>query len=203
MGRAERGDGLILEGDRGLKGGGKTLGEHKNVLMVAHAASVIALVRVLTGEWDMPLRVGCCSLSLLVPMRDGLSSNEPSASNSLIQGNTRPGAWSLFLPADASFLPNGSERDWGFADIEVAHGEVVHDNGEGGADRSGHELETKGEGEAKTIGENESETDGGLGSHMARWFPQEVKEWLESDVRRYEADFQQWGREKDAAGSKL
>lgn len=36
--------------------------------------------------------------------------------------------------ADASFLPNGPERDWGFADIEISEGEVVHDLGEQGTE---------------------------------------------------------------------
>ncbi|KAI6031795.1 histidine phosphatase superfamily [Pisolithus microcarpus] len=50
--------------------------KHKCILLVSHAATVIALCRGLLAQPDMPLRVGCCSLSdpgtvgIMAPARD-------------------------------------------------------------------------------------------------------------------------------------
>lgn len=122
------------------------LGRHKNILLVGHAASVITLARELSGERDLALRVGCCSLSILVPKEGAKrftyrlpsASGPPSLSSSptqqLTEGNALLGEWDLTLNASADFLPNGIERDWGFEDIEVDSGEVISDFGEKGTE---------------------------------------------------------------------
>lgn len=123
------------------------LGKHKNVLFMAHAASIIALTRELVGSRRLAMRVGCCSLTTLVPKPSAELWSPPRASipsTSESKGVPLTGQWQFLRHphddiaspscADASFLPNGPERDWGFADIEVSEGEVVNDVGESGAD---------------------------------------------------------------------
>jgi transcription factor C subunit 7 len=77
--------------------------EHKRILLVSHAATVITLVRALGGDRQMPVRIGCCSLSEAV-LKDG--------------------KWELGKIADGAHLEKGASRDWGFEDIEIAHGKV-------------------------------------------------------------------------------
>lgn len=121
------------------------LGRHKNILLVGHAASVITLARELSGERDLALRVGCCSLSILVPKPGAkrftyrlppasASSPTPMPHATHTEGNALLGEWELTLNASADFLPNGIERDWGFEDIEVDSGEVISDFGEKGTE---------------------------------------------------------------------
>lgn len=99
-------------------------GRHKNVLLVGHAASVITLTRELAGEKDMPIRVGCCSVTTLVPKTDAKRSG-----NGVGGGNALVGQWDVTIKAGAEFLKGGVERDWGFEDIEVEEGRVVNDQG--------------------------------------------------------------------------
>jgi transcription factor C subunit 7 len=116
------------------------IGRHKNILFVGHAASVIAIARELAGDRHLSMRVGCCSLSILVPKPDAKRSHYPSTPSLSLSlkdgdratGNVGVGQWELVQSAAADFLPNGAERDWGFEDIEVQAGEVVNDMGEPG-----------------------------------------------------------------------
>lgn len=119
------------------------LGRHKNILLVGHAASVITLARELSGERDLALRVGCCSLSILVPKAGAKrftyrlpsgSASSPTPHATHTEGNALLGEWDLTLNASADFLPNGIERDWGFEDIEIDSGEVISDFGEKGTE---------------------------------------------------------------------
>ena len=57
----------------------------------------------------MPLRPGCCSLSVL-EKKEGVSG---------VLGN-----WQPKLLADGSHMAGGSTRDWGFEDIVIADGKV-------------------------------------------------------------------------------
>ncbi|KAJ3479925.1 hypothetical protein NLI96_g8707 [Meripilus lineatus] len=41
-------------------------GEHERILLISHAATIIALTRELLGDRDLPLRVGCCSVTHMV-----------------------------------------------------------------------------------------------------------------------------------------
>lgn len=77
--------------------------QHTKVLLVSHAATVITLVRTLAGDRTMPVRIGCCSLS---------------------EGIRKDGKWELGKVADGAHLEKGASRDWGFEDIEIAHGKA-------------------------------------------------------------------------------
>jgi transcription factor C subunit 7 len=88
----------------------------KRILVVSHAATVIALARALAKDRALPMRAGCCSLTKFVKWTDGGE------------------GWQLVLSADGGHLTGGSTRDWGFEDIEIEHGQVVHDDGEPGTE---------------------------------------------------------------------
>lgn len=88
----------------------KFAGEHKRILLVSHAATVIALSRELLGDRKLPLRVGCCTLCEMVK-KDG---DAPLL-----------GGWETTKKlADGSHMKGGAEREWGFEDIEIAEGKV-------------------------------------------------------------------------------
>ncbi|KAJ6519873.1 histidine phosphatase superfamily [Mycena sanguinolenta] len=95
------------------------------VLLVSHAATVIALTRALVGDPALPLRVGCCSLTEVVRKRDVI----PIC-----------GGWEAKLVADGAHLKEGTSRDWGFEDILIAHGKVVEDPGIAGTEHEKDEL---------------------------------------------------------------
>ncbi|KAK0506153.1 hypothetical protein EDD18DRAFT_19635 [Armillaria luteobubalina] len=90
----------------------------ERLLIVSHAATIAALVRLLSEERDMPVRIGCCSLSQFHK-----------------NGNT----WTRVKTADGSHLSGGSLRDWGFQDIEVDNGRVVNDPGVPGSENEKNE----------------------------------------------------------------
>lgn len=71
---------------------------------MSHAATVIALARELAGDKEMPMRVGCCTLSEF-RRKDG-------------------GGWDMKMKAEAEFLTGGVQRDWGLEDIRIADGKV-------------------------------------------------------------------------------
>ncbi|KAF8711063.1 Phosphoglycerate mutase-like protein, partial [Rhizoctonia solani] len=91
-----------------------TLSKHKSILLVSHAATCAALVRHLVNDRELPIRVGTCTLSIL--KRNNNSSDGPKW---IPQGTL----------AGADFLPGGVERDWGFEDAIIKHGEVIGDPG--------------------------------------------------------------------------
>ena len=82
--------------------------EHKHILLISHAATIIALTRELVGDRKLPLRAGCCSLSHVT--------KKPDATQVLA-------GWEARLLADGSHLKEGASRDWGFEDV------VIGDNG--------------------------------------------------------------------------
>ncbi|KAI0068351.1 phosphoglycerate mutase-like protein [Artomyces pyxidatus] len=98
-------------------------GAHKHILLVSHAATVITLARELVGDRSLPLRIPCCSLTI--------TEKKPDAEKVL-------GAWEARLLADGSHLKEGSQRDWGFEDIQIADGKVINDHGIPGTE---HELD--------------------------------------------------------------
>lgn len=71
---------------------------------MSHAAPIITLVRSLVGDRQLPLLVGCCSLSELVQERGG--------------------GWKPIKLADTTHLDKGPLREWGFDYIEIEAGEV-------------------------------------------------------------------------------
>jgi len=94
-------------------------GLHKRVVLMGHAATVITLARALTADRNLPVRVGCCSVTELV--------RAPDAERML-------GGWKVRRLNDGTFLKDGAGRDWGFEDIEIADGKVVQDIGEPGTE---------------------------------------------------------------------
>ncbi|KAI0044931.1 phosphoglycerate mutase-like protein [Auriscalpium vulgare] len=85
-------------------------GAHKRVLLCSHAATAIALTRELLGDRTIPLRIACCSLTI-VHKKDG--------------EKRVLGAWTPNLVADASHLKDGNQRAWGFEDIEISASKIV------------------------------------------------------------------------------
>jgi len=104
------GEELVEESDAGFGG-------HSRILFMVHAASAITLVRELVGNRHLPIRVGCCSLTALIPR----SITTPSTPQ---EPNETPGLgkWDMIVEADAHFLDGGVERDWGFEDVEGVEG---------------------------------------------------------------------------------
>ncbi|KZT74663.1 phosphoglycerate mutase-like protein [Daedalea quercina L-15889] len=94
--------------------------KHERILLVSHAAPIIALARELLGDRRLPLRVGCCTVSEFTP-RPG--------------GSTDVGAWQAKRLADGSLLKEGALRDWGFEDIQIANGKVIQDPGQPGTEK--------------------------------------------------------------------
>ncbi|EJU01884.1 phosphoglycerate mutase-like protein [Dacryopinax primogenitus] len=82
------------------------------MLLVTHAATAIALIRGLARDPDLPVRVGCCTITTF--RRHGVINWHPIGDL-----------------ASAAHLSNGVERDWGFEDVSLFNGEVVEDEGEG------------------------------------------------------------------------
>ncbi|KAL0951121.1 hypothetical protein HGRIS_007857 [Hohenbuehelia grisea] len=99
---------------------------HARLLLVSHAATVITLARSLKGDPELPLRVGCCSLTDFV---------RPAGGDTFESGRRVLGAWEARKLADGAHLKQGSSREWGFEDIEVDHGKVVPDPGVPGTEQ--------------------------------------------------------------------
>jgi len=87
---------------------------HKRIILVSHAATIIALARELLGDRSLPLRVGCCTITE-VAREEGRTDVR--------------GAWQPLRLANGDHLADGSSRDWGFEDIQIANGQVVEDDG--------------------------------------------------------------------------
>jgi len=83
--------------------------QHERILLMSHAAPIITLVRSLVGDRQLPLLVGCCSLSELVQESGG-----------------GVGSWKPIKLADTTHLDKGPLREWGFDYVEIEAGEVCH-----------------------------------------------------------------------------
>lgn len=84
-------------------------GQHKRVLLVSHAATVIALTRELLADREMPLKVGCCTVTELA--------RKPGEPEVL-------GGWDVKRLADGSHLKEGVQREWGFENAIIRDGKV-------------------------------------------------------------------------------
>ena len=93
--------------------------KHQRILLVSHAATAIALARELVGNRELPLRVGCCTLSEF---------KRKSDVTEFI------GGWEAKRLADGSHLKEGASRDWGFEDIIIENGKVIDDQGQPGTE---------------------------------------------------------------------
>ena len=85
--------------------------QHKVIMLVSHAATTITLVRSLLGDRNLPLRVGCCSLTEFVRKEE--------------DDWKVIGGWEVKKLADGAHLRDGASREWGFEDIEIANGKVI------------------------------------------------------------------------------
>ncbi|KAH9064302.1 hypothetical protein EDB87DRAFT_1680954 [Lactarius vividus] len=92
-------------------------GAHKRILLVSHAATVIALARELVGERSLSFRAACCSLTVL-------DRKVGDAAQLAVVGG-----WTARVLSDGSHLKDGAQRDWGFEDIAIADGKVINDHG--------------------------------------------------------------------------
>lgn len=84
-------------------------GKHERILLVSHAATVIALTRELVGNRELRLRIGCCSLTTLRRKQDA----------SAVRGG-----WDALTLGTGNHLARGALRDWGFDDIVIKDGKV-------------------------------------------------------------------------------
>ncbi|KAI5815875.1 histidine phosphatase superfamily [Pyronema omphalodes] len=97
----------------------------KAILLVAHAATNIALGRALTGDKDADIRTGTCSLSTYrrkkrpeAPIHLPLPSTEdPIPDTNWMNGGVM-GGWHQEKNGDCSFLAGGEERNWWFTGDE-------------------------------------------------------------------------------------
>lgn len=85
-------------------------GKHRKILLVSHAATVIALTRELMGDGALPMRVACCSLTTLKRPKEDV--------------HQAVGVWMAQDLAVGHFLRGGLERDWGLEDVELNGREV-------------------------------------------------------------------------------
>ena len=94
-------------------------GKHKRILLVSHAATVIALTRSLVGDRDLSFRAACCSITVLdskvAAAAEGDAVTVPPAV---------VGGWAVRLLADGGHLKDGLQRAWGFEDVVLVNGEV-------------------------------------------------------------------------------
>ena len=95
-------------------------GAHKRILLVSHAAAIIALVHELIGDRSLSLRVACCSLTVLDRNKDttAAGSEGDSARGAVV------GGWTAILLAGGEHLKDGLQRAWGFPDVPIADGKV-------------------------------------------------------------------------------
>jgi len=91
---------------------------HKRVLLVSHAATVIALARELVGDRGLRFRARCCSLTVLDRKATPVG-NSASAGPTAIVGD-----WTARLLGDDTHLKDGKQRPWGVPDVKTADGEA-------------------------------------------------------------------------------
>lgn len=84
--------------------------QHRVIMLVGHAASIIALMESLLDDRNASFRVGCCSLSEFV-RKEG-------------ENGKVIGGWNAKRLANGGHLRDGASREWGFEDIEIANGKV-------------------------------------------------------------------------------
>ncbi|KAF8560396.1 phosphoglycerate mutase-like protein [Imleria badia] len=105
---------------------------HKHVLLLSHAAPIIAMCRHLLAQPELPLRVGCCTMSEFSRKHD-------------VPGGKETSRWeAASLASSAHLTDQANLRDWGFEDIvtDDVTRKVVHDVGVPGTE--GEEDDTFG-----------------------------------------------------------
>lgn len=99
-------------------GNGKLEG-HRCVLLMTHAATAIALTRALVDDENLPMRVACCSLTILKRRE-----RKDDAVGGSVSCLPLLGSWDIVQLARGEFLSGGLERDWGFEDVVLNGNEV-------------------------------------------------------------------------------
>ena len=92
------------------------VGKHKRILLVSHAATVIALTRELVGDRDLSFKAACCSITVL-DRKAAAAEGDPVLPAVV-------GDWAVRLLGDGSHLKDGLLRAWGFEDAVLENGEV-------------------------------------------------------------------------------
>ncbi|KAJ3544948.1 hypothetical protein NM688_g5686 [Phlebia brevispora] len=93
--------------------------QHKRILLVSHAATIIALNHSLLGDRQIPMRIGCCSLSVM----------KRKESAPKIEGG-----WVALKIGDGSHMKEGATREWSFDDVVIQDGKVIEHPGEPGTE---------------------------------------------------------------------
>jgi transcription factor C subunit 7 len=91
-------------------------GVHKRILLVSHAATVIALARELIGDRGVSFQAACCSLTVLDHKDAGAGD---SARRAVV------GGWTARHLGDGGHLKDGLQRPWGFSDAAIVDGVSV------------------------------------------------------------------------------
>ncbi|KAH9969046.1 histidine phosphatase superfamily [Russula dissimulans] len=95
---------------------------HKRILLVSHAATVVALTRELVGDRALSFRAACCSITVVVR-------KDAPAGDSAPRPRTVVGDWTARLLGHGDHLKDGLQRPWGFQDAMITDGEVINDDG--------------------------------------------------------------------------
>ncbi|KAJ9096078.1 hypothetical protein QFC21_005443 [Naganishia friedmannii] len=113
----------------------------KSVAIFAHAASVIALGRSLTGDKTKEIRAGCATTSFYRRKAPSTSNNAAQPEAKANKTSFHPpangkkstvGCWDCLWDGRADYLTQGEERNWSFQDIILnAEGHVISDRGDG------------------------------------------------------------------------
>lgn len=103
-------------------------GAHERVLLVSHAATVIALTRELVGDRGLMFSAACCSLTV-VDRKDAAAKD--SARPTVVDDCQ----WTLRLLGGCAHLKDGSQRPWGFHQLKTAaNGELIERDGMSGTE---------------------------------------------------------------------
>ncbi len=89
---------------------------HKRILLVGHAATVVALAHELVGDRELSFQAACCSLTVL-DRKDAIAGD-----------SSRPvviGDWTPRILGDGGHLKDGPQRAWGFMDAAITDGVSV------------------------------------------------------------------------------
>jgi len=101
-------------------------GVHKRILVLSHAATVLALAHELVGDRELSFRAACCSLTVVDRKDAGAEAAGDRAA--------RRTDWTARLLGDGGHLKEGPQRAWGFEDVRIKDGEVVNDHGDPGTE---------------------------------------------------------------------
>lgn len=117
------GEGKIGRSHRGENNGAQLSGaeivmeniatpRHSRILLVGHVAPLIALIRMLVGQIELPLRIGCASISI---MKRKIDSSVDERERPEEDGAARLGAYEATI--SNGHLSDGDWKPWGFMNL--------------------------------------------------------------------------------------